>query len=325
VKTLALAFVVALGLIIFGALTTAAVPLTLLIGWAPYLGRVLPHVTANAATIAVGAAAIVLFLAGVQWFGRTATHRWRWRWSLAAVGGVVVLFAAGICLIGMVHQTGWLLSSPEPALVEIERFRWSGGGGSSEMGLRQTLLGFHNAHSERGDTWSRIKSVDGIPLHNWVTPALPYIGYASPIDLEAPWYSPQNCPFFRAPVNVLINPSLQSAPFRDADGYGLAHYAANCRVMKDGGFRPLKELNNGTSNTPLIGEVNANFEPWGKPGNCRDPLRGIGKSAYGFAGPPGAGGALFGFADGSVRLIRDDVSPDVLKAMTSNAYLAPGQ
>jgi hypothetical protein len=85
--------------------------------------------------------------------------------------------------------------------------------------------------------------------------------------------------------------------------------------MKDGTFRPLKEFTNGTGNTLLIGEVNANFEPWGKPGNCRDPLRGVNKSPYGFGGPLGSGGAYFANADGSVRFIGDNVSPDVLKAL----------
>ena len=120
-----------------------------------------------------------------------------------------------------------------------------------------------------------------------------------------------------------MNPELSSAPGRNADGYGLAHYAANSRAMRDGAFLSLKELSTGTSNTLLIGEVNAGFEPWGKPGNCRDPVRGVNRSQYVFGGVPGRGGANFAMADGSVRFISDRVSPEVLKALATPGMAEP--
>jgi hypothetical protein len=71
----------------------------------------------------------------------------------------------------------------------------------------------------------------------------------------------------------MINSGLRTAPLRDADGYGLAHYAMNCRVMTNGVARPPKDITDGAANTLLIGEVNTNFRPWGDPGNVRDPAR----------------------------------------------------
>jgi hypothetical protein len=87
--------------------------------------------------------------------------------------------------------------------------------------------------------------------------------------------------------------------------------------MSDGAFRPFKEFTDGTANTLLVGEVNANFRPWGDPANVRDPARGINRSAYGFGGPPGSGGALFAMADGSVRFVSERVSPTALKALAT--------
>jgi prepilin-type processing-associated H-X9-DG protein len=71
------------------------------------------------------------------------------------------------------------------------------------------------------------------------------------------------------------------------------------------------------STTILIGEVNANFKPWGHPANWRDPAKGINRSPDGFGGRPGAGGANFLMADGSVKFISERTSLDVLRALAS--------
>ena len=195
-KWLLILVALVLGLFVVGRLTTGEVPVILVTGWAPFLARVLPRVTINGPTVAVGAAAFVLFTAGVHWLGRTANRTWRPRWSLTAVAAVVVLFAAGICLIGVVHQTGWLLSANEPVLVEVERFKGSDRGTSTNM-LKQTVLGFHNFNDSYGGHLWVPASEDGVPLHNWVTPMLPYIGYStSDLNLKEPWNSPDNRKFF---------------------------------------------------------------------------------------------------------------------------------
>ena len=115
-------------LIALGVATTIAVPWTLVTGWVPFLGRVLPRVTVDGRTATFGIVAFLLFAAGIHWLGRSAyrpanDRRWRLGWSLAAVGMVAVLFAAGICLIGIVHQTGWLLSGEETPLVQVEQLK----------------------------------------------------------------------------------------------------------------------------------------------------------------------------------------------------------
>ena len=82
-KWLLMAFVAFL--IALGAATTVAVPWTLVTGWAPFLGRVLPRVTIDGRTAIFGIAAFVLFTAGIHWFGRSAyrpTDGRRWRTRL---------------------------------------------------------------------------------------------------------------------------------------------------------------------------------------------------------------------------------------------------
>ena len=68
-----------------------------------------------------------------------------------------------------------------------------------------------------------------------------------------------------------------------------------------------------------MGEVDANFEPWGKPGNLRDPATGLNRSANGFGCVRAARIVFFVMADGSVRELRDDIDPEVLRALATPA------
>lgn len=66
-----------------------------------------------------------------------------------------------------------------------------------------------------------------------------------------------------------------------------------------------------------IGEVNANFKPWGDPYNWRDPAKGVNRSPHGFGGAWSERGATFLMADGSVRFISERVNPEVMKALAT--------
>src|SRR5207245_6859986 len=110
-------------------------------------------------------------------------------------------------------------------------------------------------------------------------------------------------------------------PQFDADGYSLSHYAGNSHAFpgsKKKGLR-ISDFKNGTSSTILFGEVSAGFRPWGHPLNIRDPARGLGPHADTFSSPRPDGVVQFAFADGSVRAIRANVSPAVLKALATPA------
>ena len=159
---------------------------------------------------------------------------------------------------------------------------------------------------------------DGAPLHSWETRILPFIAYDSKvIDLKRPWNDPVNLKHFQAVVPEFINPDLRTAEFVNSEGLGLSHYAANCHTLGGNQKRSLADFQGKGSFTILVGEINANFQPWGQPVNWRDPARGINKSPYGFGGPINSGGAQFVMADGSVRFISERVSPDVLRALSN--------
>lgn len=93
--------------------------------------------------------------------------------------------------------------------------------------------------------------------------------------------------------------------------------SANQFVMGPGPTLKLEEVTDGLSHTFLLGQVAANFSPWAKPGNWRDPGLGINTSPNGF-GAPGPG-ALMMMCDGSVRFFTNSTDKSVLKALATPA------
>jgi hypothetical protein len=315
---IALAIATLAGLVLLGVVVSAQAPLMLVFGWALFLWRTLPRMTADWPSVGVGTAAFVLLTVGVHVAGRAwAGQGWKLRWSVAGTLLVVVLFASGVALVASIHQVAWLVTSKEPLLVPTgpNRGHFSHRNDLQSLGMAfgDYAASLGNGHLPPGGTFAP----DGTMLHSWETHLLLHIPYAVRIDMKQPWNSPANEHHFRSVVPEFINPALENAPFRDANGFGLSHLAANVNVMYANGSLALRDLPNGNSNTILVGEVNANFQPWGHPVNWRDPERGINRSPYGFGGAPDAGGANFIMGDGSVRFVSERVSPEVLRALGS--------
>ena len=85
-----------------------------LVGWAPYLAKVVPNITWNAEIAACSLGALLLGVVGMRWLmpRLLAGRHWPWRCSFAWCGLLVLLFATSIAAIGVVHQVGWLFRSP---------------------------------------------------------------------------------------------------------------------------------------------------------------------------------------------------------------------
>jgi prepilin-type processing-associated H-X9-DG protein len=180
------------------------------------------------------------------------------------------------------------------------------------------MRSFHALHGDPPDRLLAGASYDasGRPLHGWQTLILPYLVIRTDhIDLEIPWDDPRNAANFKAFIPFYLNPVVPVV--RDRDGFGLSHYAGNARVLRRRPT-PLASLPKGAANTLLAGEVAAHFRPWGEPLTDRDPTAGLNATPDGFANPSG-GAVNFIFADGSVRAVRDEVNPNVLRAMAGVA------
>jgi prepilin-type processing-associated H-X9-DG protein len=281
----------------------------LVFGWVPFLSNTLPRIQVDWPSIVLGAGAFAGFVIGLHWVARALIGQkgvpWKLRSSLICSSLIVIVFAAGVAVIGVVHQIGWLVTAREPLMVRSVQ--------NGSNNLRFMAIAIDGGGIPKGGTFAE----DGTMLHSWETALAPYHGYVIEYDPKKPWNDPVNQATFKLVYPVCINPDLRGAPIKDSAGYGLSHYAANSHVMAGNYAVSTKELGGNKSTTILIGEVNGNFKPWGHPVNWRDPVIGLNRSPDGFGGRPGAGGANLLMCDGSVRFLNDRLSPDVLRALSS--------
>ena len=283
-------------------------------GWIPFLCRVVPQVTVDGPSAIVGVMAFALFFFGVHLAGRRLRPMWKLRWTIGAILGITILFTSGIAFVGMIHQTAWLATSEEPIVREtIARREYA------VNSLKQMGFAFANFHDITGKLPAGgTVSPSGELLQSWETQILPFLSYSTAgIDQNRPWNDPVNQPIFKSVLPIFINGDFRAPALQDRDGYGLSHYAVNQRVIAADTKMNNADIADGLSNTILVGEVNANFQPWGHPVNWRDPAIGFHRSARGFGGPPGTGSVLFLMADGTTKRISHRIDPKVLKALST--------
>jgi hypothetical protein len=315
-----------------GAVVPFRVGFELLFGWVQYLLRTMPAVRVNWWAVLSGVVYLTALALGLHLFlswlygqmrkpteGDGPVPRWKVRWSLAIVGMVVLVFAAGIAAVGITHQTAWLATSPKP-LTE-SGLRSAAAKAQSRNNLKQIVLAMHTYHLSLepehlppGGTFD----AQGRGLYGWQTDLLPYIDkddLYKQINLKLPWNHPDNAAPYGTVLSFYLHPTGKP---RTADGLALTHYAANVHIL--GGNVPLSfkqiEAVKGTAQTILIGEAAGNFKPWGHHANWRDPAAGIHRSPNGFGNPAGPKQpTVFGMADGSVRTFSTDTDPAFLELL----------
>ena len=309
-------------------------------GWALYLARVIPEIQFSASGWLTFAVCGTLFAAGLHLIAnrligtnRTSPsqppHAWSMTSTARVVGLIVVLFTAGIAIVGVSHQVIWLLTSPQPLVTSS----WEASTRSrSQNNLKQIGLAAHNYH----DLWQSFPaggdlSQTGVPMHSWATRLLPYLDEAplhQQIDLTLPWSDARNAEQFQTIVSALSNPGLKHlqdgmSHQHTPDGYAAAHYAGNIHVLPANALMSLQQIEDGSANTILAGEVIAGFRAWGDPLNLRNPARGIDSDPLKFCGPWQLSSdhrlVNFMMCDGTVRTVGGEIDPQVLRAISTPA------
>jgi prepilin-type processing-associated H-X9-DG protein len=183
--------------------------------------------------------------------------------------------------------------------------------------LKQVMLAMHNYHSSNNVfPPAALSDAEGKPLLSWRVAILPYLEQQelyNEFHLDEPWDSAHNKPL------IAKMPTVFKSTRNQPKGENTTFY----QVLTGGGalFEPkgkgvgLADITDGTSNTIAVVEA-AEGVIWTKPDDLVfDPEKALPK----FGGLGFAGGFNVGFADGSVRFIKNSINPMVLKAIITKA------
>jgi prepilin-type processing-associated H-X9-DG protein len=89
------------------------------LGWAIYLMRVLPMARVNWGAVVYAGVCLILLVGGshlfLRWLYRGLHDAsWRLKWTLSGSTVIALLFFASMSVMGLAHQTAWLITSPYP-------------------------------------------------------------------------------------------------------------------------------------------------------------------------------------------------------------------
>ncbi|MCC9606499.1 DUF1559 domain-containing protein [Blastopirellula sp. JC732] len=287
-------------------------PFTLLFGWVPYSWRTLHQTSPERITIVGWIISVAIFSFGFHCAGRYFAVKWQVRKTIAVVLLIFAATIAGICLIGVGHQAVWIANAPR--WVELESRYYDRH--DADRDLQQIGNSIKDFQLQKNALPRSTFTPEGRPLHGWMTMILPQIGrmdlYES-VTLFAPWdMNYQSFAFDTEVEEYLRRGDLITRDDRD---FAVTHYSANKHVIDSARVKSLADVQDGASNTILLGEINDNFPAWARPRNGRDPA--IGLNQRGGFGAPWGSGVYFTMGDGSVRFIPNDVDPEVLRALST--------
>lgn len=217
--------------------------------------------------------------------------------------------ASAVIVLGLITIGLWLFESrPEP----------DGLRPTSLNNLRFAALASLQYATSNGDFLPPGgRALDDAPRWSWQVQLLPYMDQErlyDRMDLDLPWDSERNRPWTSYPLSFWLNPEQ-----RDPDSLGgiaITHQTANSRVFGPRRSASLAEnsQSDGAAQTLMLGEIGAAFPPWAKPGNVRDPARGIDGGPEQWGRGDGSGCNVM-FLGGNGRYLSPRIAPEVLELL----------
>jgi prepilin-type processing-associated H-X9-DG protein len=251
-------------------------------------------------TVITGLPAIILGILGLSEIEKSGGRR---TGKGMAITGVV---------FGAIGCTLMLIAIPIALLLPaVQAAREAARRSQCVNNLKQIGLAMHNYHDTYGSFPPAMTlDPDGKPLLSWRVLLLPFLDENSLYEqfkLDEPWDSPNNQPLLAKMPKTYVCPSFPvSAP--DVSTYQVL-VGPGTLFEAPRGAR-ISDLTDGTSNTLLVVETNAPV-PWSKPSDLtyqpKAPVAGLGSFH------PGGYNALF--ADGSVKFLKNSMSPMTLDAL----------
>ena len=195
-------------------------------------------------------------------------------------------------------------------------------------------IALNRYHDQRGafpigGTFVRQKSGEFKGQHGWMTFLLPFVGEQSlfqQIDQTKPFDVAVN----REPMGreVVVYYAAGGDRSKIGQGFAVSHFAgvggdiedetglSHAGIfMREAAIRR-EDVKDGLANTLIVGELPGNYPPWGDPENWRTIGRGLNKDVDGFGNATG-NGALFLFADGSVKAFNNKTDLKLLRQLST--------
>lgn len=283
-------------------------PWHLLTGWLEFAQRSADRCRIVWPDLVLAVVSVGVLVLGVHLLSRwlvaaRADASWPFLRSVRLVAGTLLLFAAGIALLGLAHQGYWL-SQSDSRLLDDNFREFSSVRRHAMRDVGKALL----------SSQKRVPNnlPEGTDSHSWVLPLLPYLDtglLVEKFDTSVPWNDPRNAEALRTSIPALLSPAMSGT--HDEHGFAVSHFAANKHEVRTRGTWS----GQGDEHSILIGEAFFRHRAWGDPRNVRDPLDGINRKPDGF-GCVGSNSAMFLMGDGSVRMMYQQIDPEVLRRLS---------
>jgi len=331
---LGLAFaIVCLLLAGMGALYPVEFLFNLAIGWALYCVRVLPQVHPSIEGILTAVVSLVALAFGMHWFLRwlhgqlQVSERfderdfraWPFRRTGVLLALIVLMFVAGIAAVGMIHQTAWLLTAPEPL---VRGGRDLTAAIISQSNLRTLATAMHDYKGVKGTLPpAASRDREGRPLLSWRVLILPYLeeeALFKEFRLDEPWDGPHNLRLLSR-MPTIYAPPLANSSFNPYSTHYQVFTGKGTAFEGQHGLRLPDDFPGGTTDTILIVEA-AEAVPWTKPEDVpyyqNGPLPALGNLSLDYFPVV--------MADGRVdRIYRKDAEESIRARITRNARKSP--
>jgi hypothetical protein len=189
-----------------------------------------------------------------------------------------------------------------------------------------------HGHFPPGSIHEQKKGGEDVPLHNWTTMLLPYLGedeaaLHQKIDLKLPYNHETNRRAMERGIDAFY--ASGSSRQKTQAGFAVTHSVAlggtldvenvgrvNVGVFSRNSRVKRSDVTDGLEHTLVAGEVAFDFPAWGEPGQYRSIGKGLNTTRDGF-GNPDRTGAMFLRADGSVKFLSNKIDLDVLRNLST--------